>query len=102
MFIGEDEVHEWLQYAGPGAVLCYFQGFLGAGLGSNGQPLPVADRRRLVRVASRLWQAADRKVLHLAQKRLGPMSWAYLAVRRPLPEQDQPNVCSRHAEVLHV
>jgi hypothetical protein len=55
------EIGQWLQEAEPGQELQYFEGFLAAGTDSSGGPLPESERCAVVRVADRLWLAAQHR-----------------------------------------
>jgi hypothetical protein len=80
MFVGDEEVSQWLQEAKPGQAIQYFEGHLGPGTDAMGLPLPESERQAVARVADRLWRAAQHDLVHLLQRRQGPTNWSYIAV----------------------
>lgn len=83
--IGEIDLCGCIGHAAPGAVVEYHRGFLALDLVPQVTRLSERDRLELGRVARRAWWAADRGLVHLVQRRLGPGAFAYLAVVRPKP-----------------
>ena len=83
--ISEIDLCGCIGHAAPGAVVEYHRGFLALDLVPQVNRLPERDRLELGRVARRAWWAADRGLVHLVQRRLGPSAFAYLAVVRPKP-----------------
>jgi hypothetical protein len=74
----------WLGEAAPGAILEYHRGFLA--LDTFGDPRSP-ERHALRDLARRAAWAADRRLIHLLQKRHGPRDFGYLAVKRPNPRR---------------
>ena len=83
--INEIDLCGCIGHAAPGAVVEYHRGFLALDLVPQVTRLSERDRLELGRVARRAWWAADRGLVHLVQRRLGPGVFAYLAVVRPKP-----------------
>ena len=83
--INEIDLCGCIGHAAPGAVVEYHRGFLALDLVPQVTRLSERDRLELGRVARRAWWAADRGLVHLVQRRLGPGFFAYLAVVRPKP-----------------
>ena len=74
----------WLGEAAPGAILEYHRGFLALDtFGDTRSP----ERHALRDLARRAAWAADRRLIHLLQKRHGPRDFGYLAVKRPNPRR---------------
>jgi hypothetical protein len=80
----------WVGAAAPGDRLEYHRGHLAVDTIPLISKLPEADRATLKQTASRAWWAAEQRLVHLVQERLGPDLFAYIAIARPKP---------RHAEV---
>lgn len=83
--INEIDLCGCIGHAAPGAVIEYHRGFLALDLVPQVTRLSERDRLELGRVARRAWWAAERGLVHLVQRRLGPGFFAYLAVVRPKP-----------------
>jgi hypothetical protein len=83
--INEIDLCGCIGHAAPGVVVEYHRGFLALDLVPQVTRLSDRDRLELARVARRAWWAADRGLVHLVQRRLGPGAFAYLAVVRPKP-----------------
>lgn len=83
--INEIDLCGCIGHAAPGVVVEYHRGFLALDLVPQVTRLSERDRLELGRVARRAWWAADRGLVHLVQRRLGPGFFAYLAVVRPKP-----------------
>ena len=49
--------------------------------------LAEADRKELVRVGRRAWWAAEKNLVYLVQRRLGPDRFSYLAIARARPKK---------------
>jgi hypothetical protein len=64
--------------------------------------LPERERRALVGVASQLWRAAQRGLVHLVQRRLGSASWTYIAIARPPRRNTSNKNSSLNVEISHV
>ena len=76
----------WLGQAAPGDSLEYHRGFLVVDLTPFGGPMGSETRLELARTSARAYGLAERGFVHLVQRRLGPDSFSYLAIARPLPE----------------
>ncbi|MDG4601241.1 MAG: hypothetical protein P9C48_08720 [Defluviicoccus sp.] len=86
LFTDEANLCDWIAYAAPGATMLYFRGYLAADRLPSRTPFREEDRKRLVAVARRAMQAAEAGLVHLVQRRHGPLDYAYLAVKaRPRP-----------------
>ena len=83
--INEIDLCGCIGHAAPGVAVEYHRGFLALDLVPQVTRLSERDRLELARVARRAWWAADRGLVHLVQRRLGPAAFAYLAVVRPKP-----------------
>ena len=83
--ITEIEFCTWLGQAEPGDSLEYHRGFLLVDLTPFGGPLCSEARSELARTSARAYDLAERGFVHLVQRRLGPDSFSYLAIVRPLP-----------------
>jgi hypothetical protein len=84
--ITEIEFCTWLGQAEPGDSLEYHRGFLLVDLTPFGGPLCSEARSELARTSARAYDLAERGFVHLVQRRLGPDSFSYLAIARPLPQ----------------
>ena len=86
LFTDEANLCDWIAYAAPGATMLYFRGYLASDRLPSRTPFREQDRKRLVAVARRAMQAAEAGLVHLVQRRHGPLDYAYLAVKaRPRP-----------------
>ncbi len=81
----------WLGQAAPGDSLEYHRGFLVVDLAPFGGPMCTEARLELTRTSARAYDLAERDFLHLVQRRLGPDSFSYLAIARPLPAGKAPD-----------
>ncbi len=72
----------WLSQAEPGHTLEYHRGFLVVDIDPTISKLPRLERLELVQVASRARWAAEKRLLHLVQRRLGDSEFSYLAIAR--------------------
>ena len=88
--LSEMDFAGWVGAAAPGDRLEYHRGFLAVDTIPLVSKLPETDRVVLKRTAGRAWWAAEQRLVHLVQERLGPDLFAYIAIARPKP---------RHAEV---
>jgi hypothetical protein len=70
----------WLERASPGEALVYHRGLL-AHDRSKACDLSEAERRSLAGIADAVFQAAEQGQVHLVQRRNGPGSFRYLAIR---------------------
>lgn len=73
----------WLVQATPGDEAEYHRGFLVLDLTPFGTPMDREDRAELARVAGLALDLAERGFVHLAQRRVGPGVFAYMAIARP-------------------
>lgn len=85
--ITEIDLCGWIGQAAPGAILEYHRGFLALDTVRLGTRLSERDRAELSRVARRAWWAAEKKLVHLVQRRHGADDYSYLAIARPKPKQ---------------
>ena len=76
----------WVAVAKPGDHVVYHRGFLVLDLSDHASPLTAMCRQRLRDVAAATSRAAEEKLVHLVQARLGPHSFAYVAIARPKSE----------------
>jgi hypothetical protein len=84
--ITEIEFCAWLGQAEPGDSLEYHRGFLVVDLTPFGGPLCSEARSELARTSARAYDLAERGFVHLVQRRVGPDTFSYLAIARPLPQ----------------
>lgn len=75
----------WIAQAGPGDVLEYHRGALAIDRLPVMSKLPRAECDRVDALAARAWTAAEQRLVHLVQHRLGPDRFSYLAIARPKP-----------------
>lgn len=75
------QLEAWVGQAAPGDQLAYHQGYLIIDRVRGSSALPEADRRELVVVADAALALARRGEIHLVQRRLGPGTFSYLAVK---------------------
>ena len=75
----------WVGAAAPGDRLEYHRGFLAVDIVPVISKLSEHDRSVLKSMAARAWWAAEQRLVHLVQERLGPGSFAYIAIARPKP-----------------
>ena len=73
----------------PGVAIEYHRGFLAIDTLRAGSPLSEVDRRELARLRRRAFWAAEKKLVHLVQRRLGSDRFAYLAITRRHPKSVQ-------------
>jgi hypothetical protein len=76
----------WLSRAEPGDTLEYYRGLLAADREPATGRLSKAECLVLREVANFAWRAANKGLLHLVQRRLGPDRFGYLAIARPRPK----------------
>jgi hypothetical protein len=81
----------WVSQAVPGDALEYHRGFLVVDLTPFGGFLSSEARLELSSTSTRAYDLAERGFVHLVQRRLGPDSFSYLAIARPLPEGKAPD-----------
>ena len=88
--LSEMEFSGWVGAATPGDRLEYHRGFLALDTMAPFSGRHDPERAALRSLALRAHWAAEQRLVHLVQERLGPGSFAYIAIARPKP---------RHAEV---
>lgn len=74
----------WIAQAAPGEALVY-RGFLAVDATGAVSNLTPERQRTLRGVAAAALRAAEQRLVHLVQARLGPDHFAYIAVARPKP-----------------
>lgn len=89
LFLSEAHFCAWLGQAQPGEHTEYHRGFLAIDTVRASSNLIENDRKELVRVGRRAWWAAEKNLVHLVQRRLGPDRFSYLAIARQHPKQLQ-------------
>jgi len=72
---------KWLAGAEPGDALQYHAGLLTRDRDPKSSPLRSADRQRLDALATRVWQAAERGLVHPFSQRDDDGTFHYLAIR---------------------
>lgn len=77
----------WVGQSAPGTVIAYHHGFLTIDTVRASSDLVEPDRKELVRVGRRAWWAAEKNLVHLVQRRLGPDRFAYLVIARARPKK---------------
>ncbi len=83
--ITEIDFCAWLSQAEAGQALEYHRGFLVLDTDPAISKLPTGERLELKQLASRARWAADKRLLHLLQRRLGDSEFSYIAVARERP-----------------
>ena len=83
--LSDIEFCAWIGQAMPGDRLEYHRGFLGIDAMAVISTLPEPERRQLAGLASAAHRAFEAGLVHLAQLRLGPDRFAYLAIARIRP-----------------
>jgi hypothetical protein len=81
----EIELSAWLGQAAKGDALEYHRGFLALDLVPARFPDPA--KSELARVAGLALWAAERGLVHLVQRRLGPDNFSYVIIARGRPVQ---------------
>ena len=81
----EIELCAWIAQAEPGDVLEYHRGALAIDRIPVMSKLSPADAERLHLLADRAFAAAEQRLVHLVQRRLGTDHFSYLAIARPKP-----------------
>ncbi|HET6377638.1 MAG TPA: hypothetical protein VFG05_04945 [Methylocella sp.] len=76
----------WIAQAEAGEVLEYHQGFLVLDADKASTRLNEPDRTRLLKLARCAWRAAEQRLVHLVQRRLGEGDFSYLAIARARPK----------------
>jgi hypothetical protein len=86
LVVSEIDLCAWLSQATPNDVLEYHRGFLVLDVDAHISGLANSDRLELIQLASRARWAAEKRLVHLVQRRLGESRFSYLAIARPRPE----------------
>jgi hypothetical protein len=84
----------WVGAAAPGDRLEYHRGHLACDIVPVISKLPETDRAALKQTAARAWWAAEQRLVHLVQERLGPDLFAYIAIARPKPKHAEVSLAS--------
>jgi hypothetical protein len=84
----------WVGSAAPGDRLEYHRGFLAVDIVPAISKLPEPERAALKTLGARAWWAAEQRLVHLVQERLGPGSFAYIAIARPKPRLAEVSLAS--------
>lgn len=97
----EAAFRKWLAGAEPGDALQYHAGLLTRDRDAKSSPLRSADRQRLDALATRVWQAAERGLVHPFSQRADAGSFCYLAIRssRPVNAAEFPSAPSPRAPI---
>lgn len=89
LLLTEAQFCAWIGQSAPGTAVPYHCGFLAIDTVRVSSDLLEPDRKELVRVGRRAWWAAEKNLVHLVQRRLGPDRFVYLAITRALPKNLQ-------------
>jgi hypothetical protein len=81
--LSEADFCTWVGRSSPGDTLEYHRGFLAVQIGIGRAAGAEQDALRML--ARRAAWAAERRLVHLVQRRNGPDDFSYLAIRRPTP-----------------
>ena len=81
----EIDLCAWVAQAEPGDVLEYHRGALAIDRLPAMSKLPRTECDHVDALAERAWAAAEQRLVHLVQHRLGPDRFSYLAISRPKP-----------------
>lgn len=87
LLLTEAQLCAWIGQATSGARIEYHRGFLAIDTVRTSSDLGEADRKELVRVGRRAWWAAEKNLVHLAQRRLRSDCFAYLIIARARPKK---------------
>ena len=90
--LSEMEFAGWVGAAAPGDRLEYHRGFLAVDIVPVISNLPEPERAALKTLGARAWWAAEQRLVHLVQERLGPGLFAYIAIARPKPKPKRAEV----------
>lgn len=85
--LSEAQFCAWVGQSAPGAVIEYHRGFLAIDTVRASSDLVEPVRKELVRIGRRVWWAAEKNLVHLVQRRLGPDRFSYLAIARARPKK---------------
>ena len=81
----EIDLCAWIAQAEPGDVLEYHRGTLAIDRLRGMSKLPRTEVDRVDLLADRAFAAAEQRLVHLVQHRLGTDHFSYLAIARPKP-----------------
>lgn len=81
----EIELCAWIAQADPGDLIEYHRGALSIDRLPGMSKLPCMERDRVHALADCAFLAAEKRLVHLVQYRLGPDRFSYLAIARPKP-----------------
>ena len=84
--ITEIDFCAWLSQAAPGEILEYHKGLLCLDRGGFETDRNNKLSHTLNLLANRAYDLAERGFVHLVQRRIGPDTFSYLAIARPLPQ----------------
>ena len=84
--ITEIALCSWLSQAAPGETLEYHRGLLCMDRGGFDTAQKNARSHTLNLLANRAYDLAERGFVHLVQRRIGPDTFSYRAIARPLPQ----------------
>ncbi len=87
LLLTEAQFCAWVGQSVPGAVIEYHRGFLAIDTVRASSDLVEPVRKELVRIGRRVWWAAEKNLVHLVQRRLGPDCFSYLAIVRGRPKE---------------
>ena len=83
--ISDIDLCAWVAQAAPGEVLEYHRGFLALDRLTGLSDLGDREAERIGKLADRAFHAAEQRLVHLVQQRLGPDRFSYRAIARPKP-----------------
>ena len=83
--ISDIDLCAWVAQAAPGDVLEYHRGFLALDRLTGVSELGAREAERVGKLADRAFHAAEQRLVHLVQQRLGPDRFSYRAIARPKP-----------------
>lgn len=84
--VNEIDFCAWLSQAAPGEILEYHKGLLCLDRGGFETDRNNKLSQTLNQVANRAYDLAEKGFVHLVQRRLGPDTFSYMAIARPVPE----------------
>lgn len=87
LLLTEAQLCAWIGQATSGARIEYHRGFLAIDTVRASSDLVEPVRKELVRIGRRVWWAAEKNLVHLVQRRLGPDRFSYLAIARARPKK---------------
>lgn len=83
--VSEIKFCSWLAQTAPGDAFEYHRGLLCLDRSGFGDTLKGKHSRALNLVAKRVYDLAERGLIHPVQRRIGPGVFVYLAIARPRP-----------------